>query len=106
MKNTKELLGARIKELRKGRKLSQEELAELIGIEPRHMSRIEVGKSYPSLDRLERIAIALNVDLRDFFDFVHLEARPVNVNQINDMLKEMTDEDLKKITRILKVFVR
>uniref|UniRef100_C6E135 Transcriptional regulator, XRE family n=1 Tax=Geobacter sp. (strain M21) TaxID=443144 RepID=C6E135_GEOSM len=106
MKNTKELLGARIKELRKGRKLSQEELAELIGIEPRHMSRIEVGKSYPSLDRLERIAMALNVDLRDFFDFAHLEARPVNVDQINDILKEMTDEDLKKATRILKVFRR
>lgn len=106
MKNTKELLGARIKELRKARKLSQEELAELIGIEPRHMSRIEVGKSYPSLDRLERIAKALDVDLRDFFDFAHLEARTVNVEQIDGMLKEMSDEDLKKITRILKVFVR
>ena len=106
MKNTKELLGARIKELRKGRKLSQEELAELVGIEPRHMSRIEVGKSYPSLDRLERIAKALDVDLRDFFDFTHLEARPVNVDQINDILKEMTDDDLKKVSRILKVFVR
>ena len=105
MKNTKELLGARIKELRKAKKLSQEELAELIGIEPRHMSRIEVGKSYPSLDRLERIAKALDAELRDFFDFAHLEARPVNVAQINGMLMAMSDEDLKKITRILKVFV-
>ncbi len=105
MKNTKELLGARIKELRKAKKLSQEELAELVGIEPRHMSRIEVGKSYPSLDRLERIAKALDVELRDFFDFAHLEARPVNVEQINGMLMTMSDEDLKKIARILKVFV-
>lgn len=106
LKNTKQLLGARIKELRKGRRLSQEELAELIGIEPRHMSRIEVGKSYPSLDRLERIANALNVDLRDFFDFGHLEARPVKMDQISEMLNEMTDDDLKKVTRILKVFIR
>lgn len=105
MKKTKELLGARIKELRKAKKLSQEELAELIGIEPRHMSRIEVGKSYPSLDRLERIANALDADLRDFFDFTHLEARPVNVEQIDGMLNGMTDEDLKKIVRIIKVFV-
>ena len=105
MKRTKELLGARIKELRKAKKLSQEELAELVGIEPRHMSRIEVGNSYPSLDRLERIAKALDEDIRDFFDFAHLEARPVNVEQVNGMLKEMSDEDLKKIARIVKIFV-
>jgi len=105
MKRTKELLGARIKELRKAKKLSQEELAELVGIEPRHMSRIEVGNSYPSLDRLERIAKALDADLRDFFDFAHLETRPVNVEQVNDILKKMNDEDLKKIARIVKIFV-
>jgi transcriptional regulator with XRE-family HTH domain len=106
MKKTQELLGARIKELRKAKKLSQEELAELIGIEPRHMSRLEVGKSYPSLDRLERIAKALDADLKDFFDFTHLEARPVNIEQINGLMNEMSDEDLKKVARIIKVFVR
>jgi transcriptional regulator with XRE-family HTH domain len=57
MKTTKELLGARIKELRKARGLSQEQLSEKINIDPKHLSRIiEVGKSYPSLDTAEKLA--------------------------------------------------
>ena len=63
MKTTKELLVARVKELRKARGLSQEQLAEMIEIEPKHVSRIEVVKSYPTLDRLERIAKALDVPM-------------------------------------------
>lgn len=41
MKNTKELLGARIKEIRKARGLTQEQLAEMVDIEQKHVSRIE-----------------------------------------------------------------
>jgi transcriptional regulator with XRE-family HTH domain len=96
MKTTKELLGARIKELRKVRNMSQEELAEMIGVEPRHMSRIEVGKSYPTLDRLERIANALNVPIKDFFDFLHLQESDKRAQDIEKMVKEL-GEDYQKI---------
>ena len=66
MKTTKELLGARIKELRKAKGLSQDELSEKINIDPKHLSRIEVGKSYPSLDTLEKTANARKIEI----DFV------------------------------------
>lgn len=71
MKSTKELLGARIKELRKTRGMSQEELSEKVNIDPKHLSRIEVGRGFPSLDTLEKLADALNVELKDFFEFAH-----------------------------------
>lgn len=96
MKTTKELLGARIKELRKSRNLSQEALAEVIEVEPRHLSRIEVGKSYPSLDRLERISKALDVPLKDFFEFMHLEESADRAQDIEKMVKEL-DEDYQKV---------
>ena len=48
MKTTKELLGGRIKELRKLKGLSQEKLSEKINIDPKHLSRIEVGRGFPS----------------------------------------------------------
>ena len=41
MKTTKELLGERIRELRKARGLTQEQLAELVEIEQKHVSRLE-----------------------------------------------------------------
>ena len=69
---TKELLGARIKELRKGKGLSQEKLSEEVHIDPKHLSRIEVGNSYPSLDTLDNIAQALDLEIKDFFEFAHV----------------------------------
>ena len=71
MKSTKELLGGRIRELRKGLKMSQEQLSEKIDVDPRYISRIELGKCFPSLETLENIFRALNVEMRDLFDYGH-----------------------------------
>lgn len=102
MKTTKELLGARIKELRRVRGFSQERLAELIEVEPSHMSRIEGGKSYPSLDRLERIAESLGAPMKTFFEFGHLEATEERVSDISGMVKEMGEERQQLIYKIVK----
>lgn len=67
MKTIKEQLGARVKEIRKVRGLSQDKLSEKVGIDAKHLSRIEVGGSFPSLDTLAKLAGALNVELKDFF---------------------------------------
>ena len=52
--NVKKLLGNRIKEIRKERKITQEKLAELIDIEPNNVSKIENGKNYPSAENLAK----------------------------------------------------
>lgn len=104
MKSTKELLGARIRELRKSRDLSQEQLAELIGVEPRHVSRLEVGSSYPRIDRLEKIAAALNVPLKDFFEFMHLESPDVRAKGIEELVKGMTEEHQRIVYKIVQAF--
>lgn len=69
MVDTKKLIGARIKELRRKAGLTQEQLAERVELDARHLSRLEVGRNFPSLDSLERIAQALNVPLVEFFQF-------------------------------------
>jgi len=106
MKTTKELLGARIRELRKARNLSQEQLAELIDVEPRHVSRLEVGSSYPRIDRLEKIAVALNVPLKDFFEFMHLDSPETRTESIQDMVKGMDEEYQRIIYKIVRAFER
>lgn len=68
-KSTQSLLGDRIKMLRKARKLSQAQLAEMVGIDPKYMSRIEVGGVYPSLKTLVRIGDALGTPVKEFFEF-------------------------------------
>ncbi len=103
MKPTKELLGARIKELRKAKGLSQKELAEHIGIEPQHMNRLEVGRSYPTFDRLERIAAILNVPLQDFFEFMHHQGDEQLLSEIIGMVKSLDNEQQKFVFRMLKM---
>lgn len=104
MKSAKQLLGARIKELRRARSLSQEEFAEKIGIEPQHLSRIETGVNAPTVDRLEIIAKALGVEVRSLFDFGHLDSRDTQLEGIEEMLKELDENDLKVIYRIVRSF--
>lgn len=103
MKTTKELLGARIRELRKARGLSQERLSEMIEVEPRHMSRIERGGSYPSLDRLERISLALETPLKAFFEFGHLEDAGERLDELSGMVRDMGEEYQKLVYKIVKV---
>lgn len=48
--------------------LSQAALAERAGTAPNYIALIEVGKNFPSLPMLEKIAAALEVDALDLFD--------------------------------------
>lgn len=106
MKTIKELLRARIKELRKAKRLSQDELSEKINIDPKHLSRIEVGKSYPSLDTLERIANALNVEIKDLFEFMHLSRTKDLINNVSKLLKEADEAKVRLILKIIRAVVR
>lgn len=54
-----ELLGTRIREMRKKRRLTQVMLAETSGIPQSHMSSIERGAMLPNLVTLFRLAAAL-----------------------------------------------
>lgn len=106
MSATSDLLGERIRELRKFRGLTQEQLAELIEVEQKHVSRLELGKSFPTIERLEKIAEALGVPLRDFFDYVHLSDTDTRAKSIEEMLKCLNDDDQKIAYKILRDVIR
>jgi len=107
MKTKKELLGRRVKELRKLRGLSQEDLSEMVDIDPKHLSRIEVGRSFPSLDTLERLANALKVELKDFFEFAHEARSSKELREIlSGMLKEADEEKLRLLVKIVRAAIR
>ena len=107
MKNTKELLGGRIRELRKGLKISQEHLSERIDVDPRYISRIEKGKCFPSLETLENIARALNAEMRELFDYEHLSESLDYQEVISELLATVEDEKQRQLVlRITKAVIR
>jgi transcriptional regulator with XRE-family HTH domain len=58
-------VGLNIQELRRARKLSQEELAYRAKIHQTYLSGVEGGKRNPSLLVLDRIAKALSADIEE-----------------------------------------
>ena len=69
--NTKilERLGEQLRYLRKEQNLTQEELAEKIGVHPTYVGKIEGGKSNPSTIMLFKLSRALGVKLSKVFEF-------------------------------------
>lgn len=64
--------GLRIRELRHNRSISQEELAIKSNLHRTYISDIERGARNVSLDNIYKIAIALDVTLKDLFDFYEI----------------------------------
>ncbi len=62
-------VGKRVKELRNKLGVSQEELADLAGLDRTYITSVECGKRNISIVNIEKLATALKVSLKEFFDF-------------------------------------
>lgn len=106
MSTTRSLLGARIKELRKLRNMTQEQLAEQVDLATRYISLIEVGRSSPSLETIENIARALQVEIRDLFEFVHLQPGEITPQAIQELLQDMDDKTARTVFKMVRAAAR
>ena len=61
--------GENLKKFRKFENLTQEKLAEMIGVNLRQLARIEAGESFVSSETLLNICKALNISPRKLFDY-------------------------------------
>jgi transcriptional regulator with XRE-family HTH domain len=57
-------VAGQVREIRKARHLSQRQLAGRMSVPRTYISKIENGKAIPTLRSLERLAMALEVDVR------------------------------------------
>lgn len=75
MMDERERIGKRIAELRRQKGLSQAKLAELTGIDPGHIARIELGRYSTGIDILAKIGHALGCRV-DFIEINRLVKVP------------------------------
>lgn len=90
-KTTRKTLGEKIRQLRKLRELTQEELGERAGISYKFIGEVERGAVNPSLDSLIGIAQALHVGVRELFPGE------------NDFVTEFSSEELQTIKKAVKL---
>lgn len=100
--NAQKLFGKRIKELRKQRNYTQEQLSELLGVFQKQIGNIETGTTFTTMANLEKLAAILDVEVKDLFDFSHQKTRKELIEEINKIINQISDEKLKMIYRIVK----
>ncbi len=101
-----ELVGKKIRRLRKERKLTQIELARRIGIQQSDLSRIERGEYRVSLDTLFRMLAEFKVSVAEFFE----EPKPGNVSPreawMVQQFNSLDQEDQKEVHNLMSRHAR
>jgi len=63
------LLSSKLREIRKGKKLTQQELADKAGLHLTYVGHLELGKYHPTVFVMWKISKALDVSMKELTDF-------------------------------------
>lgn len=91
----KKELGKNFQKYRKLNKITQEKLAEMVGVEINSISSIETGKYFPSPDNLVKIANALNTNISNLFYFQENCSCNDYIEEINKNIKLISEDKIK-----------
>ncbi|MFA6957426.1 MAG: helix-turn-helix transcriptional regulator [Thermoanaerobaculia bacterium] len=92
-----ELVGRKIREMRRERKLTQTELATQVGIHQSDLSRMEKGEYKVGLDTLLKILQTFNLGIGDFF-----EERPNSSSSIMWKYESLDEESRKEVESFIE----
>lgn len=102
--NLKKCFGQNVQKYRKYRNLTQEKLAELVGVDVTSISAVETGKYFPSADNLTKIVEVLQVNFSDLFEFDSLFSNEEIFNDIVEIISAFKDD--KKRLNAVRNFVK
>lgn len=102
-----ELLGRRIRNLRRSKGLSQKELAKKSGLDLKLIRGVERGEADPSVEDLKKISEGLEAELIDLLRFKHKERDPSKIKgELLETINQVKDKEklqlLLEILRALK----
>lgn len=100
--NSLKLFGKRLKELRKINKLTQEQLSEIIGLDPKQICRIENGACFTTFETLQKISKVYNVEISDLFLYEHKKTKDALINEMNEIFQSASDDQIQLIYKIVK----
>lgn len=102
----KQMIGARIAEIRSKKGMTQEYLAGQMEISSKYLSSIERGKENPTLKTLISLSEALKVDLGEIFRFVQIEDASKRKPMIISLINDRNDDELKLAFNVLSALIQ
>ncbi len=95
-------IGQRIRKFRKAYNLSQEQLAEKVGISPTHMSHIETGNTKLSLPVFVNIANVLCVQTDELLHDTPRKDKTVIKGELEEILDSCSMQDMHILEDVVK----
>ena len=99
------VIGSRIKEARRAKKLTQEDLSEKLDLSVAFLSRVERGSSHINLKRLNQICDILEVSEGYILNGADSSKKDYLEKEFSDLLKKCSPEKQKMIYEIVKTIV-
>jgi transcriptional regulator with XRE-family HTH domain len=94
-------LGTRLRQLRRGAKLTQREVAERIPMSAANLSRVENGEQGPPSDEtIERLAHALNADAPELLALAGRAGSPTGADAILREVRQLRAEVKDGLARV------
>lgn len=88
-----------LRQIRKNKKMTQEKLAELCQTETSYIGQIEIGKRFPSINLIEKIAVALNVPA--YVLFKENKSNVLTQEEIETLGEKTSDFVIKELEKLL-----
>ncbi len=107
-------IGNTIRNVRKEKGMTLQQIADIMGCSPQLISQYENGKRQPKIETLQKIADALNVplyELKGFDDSIYVDINPERIKQdakAEELIKrqalgeDITEEERQKISNYIK----
>jgi transcriptional regulator with XRE-family HTH domain len=97
---------ARLAALRRQKKLTQQALADAVGIHVSQLRRYEAGQSQPTLDVIRKLAVALSVSA-DLLVFDKDERGPGDDLRLQfEAIQSMNEEDKRVISSLIDAYIK
>lgn len=107
MSDLKLVLGERIRNYRKGRGYSQEELANLANLHTVYIGQLERGEKSPTIDSLEGIVDALGISFEELFRYIKVDGSQESslMNEIITKIQGRSLEEQQGISKMIDMLL-
>ena len=99
--NKQKLIGIRIMQRRKALKMTQEELAEQVGLSKNHLSNIERGVYLPTTQLVLRLCAVLG----ETPDFYLIGKITTETDEISSLIKRLPENSQKVVCRLIETYL-
>lgn len=106
-KSTENIIyGKTLQEIRKKNHLTQEEVSQITGLEPKYISQIECGITKGTINTMLKFCQAYEVTPNDIlYKFINDSKSNLEINQINKKISKLNKRDRKVVLALINALL-